>query len=174
MAVSARALVPFVVLYALCAQALSTKSRHNAIVYSRKFSPNQSLDSGDVRNTQARAVRLTDVSLDFRHNCAGLHQPLERLHVHAIRQSLTSGIKILPDRLLLAHGTGEFLNVSWSGVPEPKYDDWIALVVPADANLTETAPAKWKFAAGDPHHIATGSGSLRSVPPRFLIQFLVR
>ncbi|GFR45131.1 hypothetical protein Agub_g6511 [Astrephomene gubernaculifera] len=92
---------------------------------------------------------------------AGLHQPLERLRVPAVKQRLDSQIRIQSDRQVLERGAGEWFTVSWSGVSDPMYDDWIAVVVPADANLTQTAPAKWKFAAGDPHHVLTGSGSLR-------------
>ncbi len=49
----------------------------------------------------------------------------------------------------------------WSGVADPRYDDWVALVVPADADLSYSAPAKWKYAAGDVRHVDTGSGELR-------------
>ncbi|KXZ48677.1 hypothetical protein GPECTOR_26g580 [Gonium pectorale] len=97
----------------------------------------------------------------LRMTAAGLHQPLERLRVRAVSNRRDSAISIRPDRNTLERGAGEWFTVSWAGVPDPKYDDWIAVVVPANASLSETAPAKWKFAAGDPGHVTSGAGSLR-------------
>ncbi|PNH05756.1 putative inactive purple acid phosphatase 27 [Tetrabaena socialis] len=90
-----------------------------------------------------------------------LHNPVEQLHVPAVTTAHDGGIRVEPDRTSLASGEGEWFTVTWSGVPSPQYDDWVAVVVPATANLTQTAPAKWKFAAGDPAHVETGGGSLR-------------
>jgi hypothetical protein len=45
--------------------------------------------------------------------------------------------------------SGEWFEVTWRGVPEPSYMDWVALWVPADANITETAPAKWVLPLAD-------------------------
>ena len=47
--------------------------------------------------------------------------------------------------------------------PCMQYDDWVALYVPADANVSLTAPAKFKYAVEAPgnSHMLSGSGALR-------------
>jgi acid phosphatase type 7 len=57
--------------------------------------------------------------------------------------------------------SGEWVTVSWSGVDSPAWDDYLALYVPATANLSHTAPIKYKHAARSPTHLASGSGALR-------------
>ncbi|GIL96226.1 hypothetical protein Vretimale_2087 [Volvox reticuliferus] len=155
-----RATVTLAVLSALVVARALTKDKVKRFASAAVISSRAALH-GELPIENRTVQRLTDSTVDFRHTCTGLHQPLERLKVHAVKQSLDHEIKITPDRLVLARGSGEWFTVSWSGVADPKYDDWIALVVPADANLTETSPSKWKFAAGDPQHVVTGSGSLR-------------
>eukprot|EP00877_Chromochloris_zofingiensis_P010708 jgi/Chrzof1/5891/Cz16g19170.t1 len=56
--------------------------------------------------------------------------------------------------------TGQWFMVSWSGVPSPGFDDWIALMVPAGADPSQTGPAKYKIAALSNTHITQGKGSL--------------
>ncbi|KAG2432271.1 hypothetical protein HXX76_009189 [Chlamydomonas incerta] len=90
-----------------------------------------------------------------------LHQPLERLRVAAVTQQLDDKIQIHVDRQELKDGSGEWFTVTWTGVDGPAYDDWLAVVVPADADLSVTAPAKWKFAAADPLHVIAGNGTTR-------------
>lgn len=51
------------------------------------------------------------------------------------------------------------LNVSWSNVPFPSFDDVIALYA-ADASYHTTAPIKYKWAAASHTHMATGRGSV--------------
>jgi hypothetical protein len=51
--------------------------------------------------------------------------------------------------------------VSWSGVKQPKFDDWIAVYVPADADPSQTAPAKYQLCALDADHIYHGRGRTR-------------
>ena len=55
----------------------------------------------------------------------------------------------------------DYLQVSWSGIQSPSIRDAVALVVPADVDYRETAPAKHKWASESPAHLDTGSGSLK-------------
>lgn len=90
------------------------------------------------------------------------HQnPLEAVAVRAVTRALDPAVFVTPDRFDLADGRGEWFDVAWGGVPDPSYEDWVALVVPADADLSRTAPAKWKFAAMSPTHLTDGAGNLR-------------
>ena len=41
--------------------------------------------------------------------------------------------------------SGEWLQVSWTGVYTPSYWDFVALMVPANASVRTTAPAKYKM-----------------------------
>lgn len=64
---------------------------------------------------------------------------------------------------------GQWFEVSWEGVEQPSYADWIGLWVPAHANVTATAPAKFKIAASSPTHIMHGRGSLTCALFGFLL-----
>ncbi|KAG2498630.1 hypothetical protein HYH03_003377 [Edaphochlamys debaryana] len=106
---------------------------------------------------------------------AGLHQPLERVAVRAVTQALDPKISIQPDRTELYDGRGEWFTVSWSGVEDPRFDDWVALIVSDQANTTQTAPVKWKFCAGDPSHLLNGTGKLsfRLISYRWVMAFVL-
>lgn len=52
-------------------------------------------------------------------------------------------------------------QVTWQGVTDPREDDWVALLVPGDALLNTTAPAKWLAASSVPTHMEGGAGLLR-------------
>ena len=52
-----------------------------------------------------------------------------------------------------------FVQVSWSGVPNPTVADVIALYVPSNANITDLVPAKYQWANQSPGYLS-GSGSL--------------
>eukprot|EP00775_Hariotina_reticulata_P004167 gene4166-4415_t len=69
--------------------------------------------------------------------------------------------------------SGQWFELSWSGVSHPSYADWIALLVPAGADFTQTAPAKYKIAALDKQHVSTGTGRLtfRLINYRHPMQF---
>lgn len=43
----------------------------------------------------------------------------------------------------------------------PRFDDWIALYVPAHADPSQTSPAKYKLCALDADHIFHGRGKMR-------------
>ncbi len=88
------------------------------------------------------------------------HNILERLNVRAVTSNPDPSISLTVDRYNQSR-SGEWFTVRWSGVADPRYDDWVALVVPADADLSYSAPAKWKYAAGDARHVDTGSGEMR-------------
>ncbi|KAG2446949.1 hypothetical protein HYH02_008103 [Chlamydomonas schloesseri] len=114
------------------------------------------LAARDVGDAQLHAYRELE-----RSQLAALHQPLERLRVSEVTRELEPSIQIRVDRQELADGSGEWFTVTWTGVDNPAYDDWLAVVVPADADLTATAPSKWKFAAADPLHVIAGNGTTR-------------
>jgi hypothetical protein len=56
-------------------------------------------------------------------------------------------------------------QVSWRGVTHPSYADWVGLLVPAGADPSRTAPAKYALAATDVDktHLSRGEGRLRCV-----------
>lgn len=61
------------------------------------------------------------------------------------------------------HPLHAHMQVSWHGVQHPSYADWIGLLVPAGANPTKSAPAKYQIASADLDgtHLQTGAGRLR-------------
>lgn len=89
-----------------------------------------------------------------------VHNPLQLFKVEAARSVPDNGVSIAVNSTEL-HVSGEWFEVSWSGVPNPSYDDMIVLYVPADANPSHTAPAKFKMAARTTTHMATGGGAAR-------------
>ena len=87
------------------------------------------------------------------------HNPLEKINTQATATRLDSRIRISLNSSVLEH-TGQWFKVSWSNVPSPGYGDWLALMVPAGADPSETTPAKYKIAASSPSHLTHGEGSL--------------
>jgi hypothetical protein len=85
--------------------------------------------------------------------------PLEKINVSATRILLEDQIVLDVNSTTLEH-SGQWFTVTWSNVPNPSFADWIALMVPAGADMSTTAPAKYKVAASSPTHIRTGAGSL--------------
>ncbi|CAL8470701.1 g10243 [Coccomyxa elongata] len=75
--------------------------------------------------------------------------------------SLTKDISSLQVNITTLNTSGEWVEVSWSGIRSPSIHDAVALVVPADVDYRETAPAKHKWASESPTHLDTGSGSLK-------------
>lgn len=63
--------------------------------------------------------------------------------------------------------SGDWVEVSWSGSYTPSHWDYVALVVPADADVRSTAPAKYKNCR-DAVPAASGSAqpTLRCRPAR--------
>lgn len=91
------------------------------------------------------------------------HNPLERINVGAASVQQDNQIKLAVSTTKLTKREGELVEVSWHGVQHPSYADWIGLLVPADANPTRTAPAKFQMATADldATHLKSGSGRLR-------------
>lgn len=90
------------------------------------------------------------------------HNPLERIMAEASTIQIDPRIKLAVNSTVLQK-TGQWFMVSWSGVPSPGFDDWIALMVPAGADPSQTGPAKYKIAALSNTHITQGKGSLTYV-----------
>lgn len=57
--------------------------------------------------------------------------------------------------------SGEWVEVCWKDVGFPAADDYVALIVPADAAMNETAPAKYQWAAVSDSHLRDGRGCLK-------------
>lgn len=52
-------------------------------------------------------------------------------------------------------------QVSWKGVQDPSIHDAVALLVPADADPRDTAPAKHRWATESDTYLSNGTGSMR-------------
>ena len=63
-----------------------------------------------------------------------LHNPLELYNDAALQHSLQAGIKLQVNITTLQR-SGEWVEVSWSGVKHPDAQDFIAVFVPADGVL---------------------------------------
>ncbi|KAG1654908.1 hypothetical protein FOA52_003150 [Chlamydomonas sp. UWO 241] len=93
---------------------------------------------------------------------SGLSNSLHSFNVGAARWDSKAGgasLHLDAQRLL---ASGDWVTATWAGIENPDYDDMIAVYVPAHADITATAPAKFVFAAGaDPGHVVNGGGSVR-------------
>lgn len=54
------------------------------------------------------------------------HNSLERISVSALTHARDATIKLTIDKTSLK-SSGQWFELSWSGVPDPNYADWIAL-----------------------------------------------
>ena len=88
------------------------------------------------------------------------HNALEGFSVRHIQHQPHDGLRLTTSRTDLKH-SGQWLNVSWHGVKDPRDDDYIALYVPANASVYETSPVKYQWAVKAPSHRTEGAGSLR-------------
>lgn len=59
------------------------------------------------------------------------------------------------------HASGEWVEICWKDVGFPAADDYVALIVPANAAMNETAPAKYQWAAVSDSHLREGHGCLK-------------
>jgi hypothetical protein len=90
------------------------------------------------------------------------HNSLERIKLHAASHVPESSIVLrLNSTVLEAGHSHQWFELTWSGVQHPSYADWVGLIVPAGADITKTAPAKYQIAAMDKNHVRTGEGTLR-------------
>uniref|UniRef100_A0A7R9UZ11 Purple acid phosphatase n=1 Tax=Chlamydomonas euryale TaxID=1486919 RepID=A0A7R9UZ11_9CHLO len=99
----------------------------------------------------------------------GLHNPLHAFNTAAaVWQAPAAGrgrggpspeVRVSPDVL---DSSGTWVTVAWNGLEQPDFDDFVAVYVPAGADIAKTSPAKFTFCAGaDAGHLVNGSGTLR-------------
>jgi hypothetical protein len=86
--------------------------------------------------------------------------PLDEVLVHMVRVKSHASITMKINSTVLEK-SGQWFEVSWEGVPDPDFGDWIALYVPAEADFTQTAPAKYQLATSSLSHMKDGSGTLK-------------
>jgi hypothetical protein len=89
-----------------------------------------------------------------------LHNPLHAFQATRALQRPDPSVYLHAAPLQLKQ-SGEWVTVSWSGLRNPSFDDHLVLVVPAEASLSETAPAKFRSCSEDKGFLETGSGSIR-------------
>ena len=104
------------------------------------------------------------------------HNALELVNAEAIRSDPDPSVSLRVDGgaggSVLKDGRGQWVTVSWSGVPAPDYGDWIALFPAAALEggdggggaarlAAAVAPIKYQLAARACSHLATGSGKLK-------------
>lgn len=90
------------------------------------------------------------------------HNAIEGIQVHNLRHALDEGIQLGSSHSTLA-ASGQWVDVSWSGVQYPQDDDFIALYAPANVSAYHTSPIKYKWAVSTPQHRKEGAGSVRYV-----------
>jgi acid phosphatase type 7 len=88
------------------------------------------------------------------------HNPIELYRAANVRLSDQSQARISVNSTML-RSSGEWVEVCWHGVGFPAADDYVALMVPADAAMNETAPAKYQWCAVSESHLRHGSGCLK-------------
>ncbi|MEW5311981.1 MAG: hypothetical protein WDW38_003647 [Sanguina aurantia] len=87
------------------------------------------------------------------------HNLIEKIKVNKIRVKRQRSITMSLNTSTLTT-SGDWVRVSWGGVSDPAGDDWVGLLVPATADPSATAPAKFKLASSDPEYLRSGSGSV--------------
>jgi len=87
------------------------------------------------------------------------HNPLEKIQLRravAHKERVTFAVNATSMEV-----DGQWVEVSWSGVRAPSFDDWVGIVAPADADIHKRAPVKYKLASSQMSHILRGEGKLR-------------
>lgn len=92
------------------------------------------------------------------------HNALEWFQLHNVRHALDEGIQLGFSHATLA-ASGQWIDVSWSGVQDPQDDDYIALYAPANVSVYHTSPIKYKWAVSAPSHRKEGAGAVRYSAP---------
>jgi hypothetical protein len=88
------------------------------------------------------------------------HNPLEEIKLfNALDLSGDGGVSISVNSTQVS-GRSSWVEVQWSGVRHPSFDDWIGVLAPADAQVQESTPIKYKLASSSSTHFKIGSGSL--------------
>ena len=88
------------------------------------------------------------------------HNPIELYRAANVHLDDQSQASIRVNSTVL-RSSGEWVEVCWRGVGFPAADDYVALMVPADAAMNETAPAKYQWCAVSESHLRHGSGCLK-------------
>lgn len=91
-----------------------------------------------------------------------LHNPMEFYRAANVRFDMgwPTRANLTVNTTMLQH-SGQWVEVCWENVGFPATDDYVALIVPAHAALTETAPAKYQWAALSDTHLQEGRGCLK-------------
>mmetsp|Transcript_1844 Transcript_1844/g.5402 ORF Transcript_1844/g.5402 Transcript_1844/m.5402 type:complete len:625 (-) Transcript_1844:225-2099(-) len=71
-----------------------------------------------------------------------------------------ASVTLTVNETTLTH-SGQWVEVCWKDLPFPSTDDYVALIVPSNALLNETAPAKYQWAARSDRHLTHGHGCLK-------------
>eukprot|EP00887_Chlorella_sp_A99_P000525 scaffold17.g525.t1 len=88
-----------------------------------------------------------------------MHNPLERVGRARLALAPDRRTSVCVNASRLA-ASGAWVEVAWSGVPNPAFDDYIALYA-SGADVTASAPIKYSWADKSPTHRKTGSGTAR-------------
>lgn len=88
------------------------------------------------------------------------HNYLEKFRSHEMEMALESGVKLWYNSTEV-NRSGDWVEVSFSGVQRPHRMDIVALFVPADAYKRGSAPVKYEFAEQAQDYAQKGSGVLR-------------
>ena len=89
------------------------------------------------------------------------HNALERIRLRSARDYSQRHRVQLTVNITEFSGRDAWVDVSWSGVQHPSFDDWIAVLAPADASIKHSTPVKYKLASTSFSHFEHGRGSAR-------------
>jgi hypothetical protein len=89
--------------------------------------------------------------------------PLDYVVVERVMHLKDSGVTLTVNSTQLTR-SGQWFEVTWDGVPEPSFNDWIGLYVPASADVTSISPAKYKMASSVASHLSEGRGVMLCAP----------
>jgi Fn3-like domain from Purple Acid Phosphatase len=87
------------------------------------------------------------------------HNPMELYRAANVRvgDRLRASMSV---NTTVLRSSGEWVEACWHDVGFPAADDYVALLVPADAAMNETAPAKYQWCALSESHLRHGHGCL--------------
>jgi Fn3-like domain from Purple Acid Phosphatase len=88
------------------------------------------------------------------------HNPIESYRAANVRLGDQPRASIGVNTTVL-RSSGDWVEVCWRGLGFPAADDYVALLVPANAATNETAPAKYQWCAKSDSHLRHGRGCLR-------------
>lgn len=88
------------------------------------------------------------------------HNALEHINVAALHATPDPKITLKVNSTKLKR-SGDWFEVSWSGVPSPDWGDVVALMPAAADPIWSAAPLKYDIAGKAKSHVSRGSGKLR-------------